>query len=60
MMEDKSRATLSYTQQANGQQERSVKTIIQTVRVDVEDHIQAYWDDIAERLVHAINTSIDS
>ncbi|GMF62220.1 unnamed protein product [Phytophthora fragariaefolia] len=32
MMQSRSRATLSYIPQANGQQERSVKTMIQTVR----------------------------
>jgi hypothetical protein len=37
MMGSKSRATLIYRPQANGQQERSVKTMIQTVRVYVKD-----------------------
>ena len=60
MMQDKSKATLSYRPQANGQQERSVKTMIQTVRVYVEDPLQADWDDIAEKLIHAINNSMDS
>ncbi|POM64561.1 LOW QUALITY PROTEIN: Hypothetical protein PHPALM_19882 [Phytophthora palmivora] len=46
--------------QANGQQERSVKTMIQTVRVYVEDPLQADWDDIAEKMVYAINNSRDS
>ena len=60
MMGSKSRATLSNIPQANGQQERSVKTIIQTVGVYVEDPLRADWEDIAERLVHAINNSRDS
>ncbi|KAE9118031.1 hypothetical protein PF010_g8375 [Phytophthora fragariae] len=60
MMQSRSRATLSYRPQANGQQERSVKTMIQTVRAYVEDPLQADWDDIAEKLVHAINNSRDS
>ncbi|KAE8980835.1 hypothetical protein PR001_g24180, partial [Phytophthora rubi] len=60
MMQSRSRATLSYWPQANGQQERSVKTMIQTVRAYVEDPLQADWDDIAEKLVHAINNSRDS
>ncbi|GMF27070.1 unnamed protein product [Phytophthora fragariaefolia] len=60
MMQSKSRATLSYRPQANGQQERSVKTMIQTVRTYVEGPLQADWDDIAEKLVHAINNSRDS
>ena len=33
--------------------------MIQIVRVYVKDPLQAYWDDIAERLVHAINNSRD-
>ena len=40
--------------EANEQQERGYKTMIQTVRVYVEDPLQADWDDNAERLVHAI------
>ncbi|GMF31295.1 unnamed protein product [Phytophthora lilii] len=59
MMEFRSRATLSYRPQANGQQERSVKTVIQSVRVYVEDPLQQDWDEIVERLVGAINTSQD-
>ncbi|GMF62319.1 unnamed protein product [Phytophthora fragariaefolia] len=34
--------------------------MIQTVRTYVEDPLQADWDDIAEKLVHAINNSRDS
>ncbi|GMF24269.1 unnamed protein product [Phytophthora fragariaefolia] len=60
MMQSRSKATLSYRPQANGQQERTVKTMIQTVRTYVEDPLQADWDDIAEKLVHAINNSRDS
>jgi hypothetical protein len=60
LMQSKSRATLSYRPQANGQQERSVKTMIQTVRVYVEDPLQADWDDIAEKMVTAINNSRDT
>ena len=39
MMGSKSRATLSYIAQANGQQECGVKKMIQTVRVYVEDPV---------------------
>ncbi|GMF44516.1 unnamed protein product [Phytophthora fragariaefolia] len=46
--------------QANGQQERSVKTMIQTVRAYVEYHLQADWDDIVDKLVHVIDNSRDS
>ncbi|GMG17510.1 unnamed protein product [Phytophthora fragariaefolia] len=59
-MQSRSRATLSYRPQANGQQERSVKTMLQTVRAYVEDPLQADWDDIAEKMVHAINNSRDT
>ncbi|GMF55610.1 unnamed protein product [Phytophthora fragariaefolia] len=54
------RATLSYRPQVNGQQERSVKTMVQTVRAYVEDPLQDDWDDIAEKRVHAINNSRDT
>ncbi|KAG3096867.1 hypothetical protein PI125_g15854 [Phytophthora idaei] len=60
MVQSRSRATLSYRRQTNGQQERSVKTIIQTIRVYAEDPIQQDWDEIAERLVFAINNSQDT
>jgi hypothetical protein len=60
LMQSKSRATLSYRPQVNGQQERSVKTMILTVRVYVEDPLQADWDDIAEKMVTAINNSRDT
>ncbi|KAE9283493.1 hypothetical protein PF008_g27391 [Phytophthora fragariae] len=59
-MQSRSRAKLSYRPQANSQQERSVKTMVQTVRVYVEDPLHADWDDIAEKLVHAINNSRDT
>ncbi|GMF43575.1 unnamed protein product [Phytophthora fragariaefolia] len=60
LMQSRSRATLSYRPQANGQQERSVKTMIQTVRAYVEDPLQVDWDDIAEKMVHAFNNSRDT
>ncbi|GMF39309.1 unnamed protein product [Phytophthora fragariaefolia] len=60
LSEDGLLATLSYRPQANGQQERSVKTMIQTVRGYVEDPLQADCDDIAEKMVHAINNSRDT
>ncbi|GMF62154.1 unnamed protein product [Phytophthora fragariaefolia] len=40
LIQARSRATLSYRPQANGQQERSVKSIVQTVNVYVEDPLQ--------------------
>ncbi|GMF45520.1 unnamed protein product [Phytophthora fragariaefolia] len=60
MMQSRSRATLSYLPQANGQQERSVKTVMQSVRVYAEDPLQQNWDEIVERLVFAINNSQDT
>ncbi|GMF54779.1 unnamed protein product [Phytophthora fragariaefolia] len=60
LMQSRSRTTLSYRPQANGQQERSVKTMIQTVRAYVEAPLQADWDDIAEKMVHAINNARDT
>ncbi|OWY95425.1 hypothetical protein PHMEG_00034571 [Phytophthora megakarya] len=60
MMQSRSRATLSYRPQANGQQERSVKTVMQSVNVYAEDRLQQDWDEIAEHLVFAINNSMDT
>ncbi|GMF47882.1 unnamed protein product [Phytophthora fragariaefolia] len=60
MMQSRSRATLSYRPQANGQQERSVKTVMQSVRAYAEDPLQQDWDEIVERLVSAINNSQDT
>ncbi|OWZ04511.1 reverse transcriptase [Phytophthora megakarya] len=55
MMQSRSRATLSYRPQANGQQERSVKTCVYA-----EDPLQQDWDEIAEKLIFAINNSMDA
>ncbi|OWZ10633.1 reverse transcriptase [Phytophthora megakarya] len=60
MMQSKSRATLSYRPHANGQQERSVKTVMQSVKVSAEDPLQQDWDEITEHLVFAINNSMDT
>ncbi|POM80255.1 LOW QUALITY PROTEIN: Reverse transcriptase, partial [Phytophthora palmivora] len=60
MMQSRTRATLSYRPQANGQQERSVKTFMQSVRVYAEDPLQQDWDEIAEKLIFAINNSMDA
>ncbi|KAG3082074.1 hypothetical protein PI125_g20012 [Phytophthora idaei] len=60
MMQASSRATLSYRPQANGQEEKSVKIMIQTVRVYVEGPLQADWDAISGIIVYAINNSRDS
>ncbi|KAG3212116.1 hypothetical protein PC129_g16921 [Phytophthora cactorum] len=60
MMQARSRATLSYRPQANGQQERSVKSVMASVRVYVEDPLQQDWDELVERLIFAINNSMDT
>ncbi|GMG18127.1 unnamed protein product [Phytophthora fragariaefolia] len=59
-MQSRSRATLSYRPQANGRQERSVKTVMQSVRVYAVDPLQQDWDEVVERLVFAINNSQDT
>ncbi|GMF33373.1 unnamed protein product [Phytophthora lilii] len=59
MMQSRSKATLSYRPQANGRQERSVKTVMQSVRLYAKDPLQQDWEEIAERLVFAINNSFD-
>ncbi|OWZ20730.1 reverse transcriptase [Phytophthora megakarya] len=60
MMQSRSRATLNYRPQANGQQERSVKTVMQSVKVYAEVPFQQDCDKIVEHLVFAINTSMDT
>ncbi|KAE9050858.1 hypothetical protein PR001_g1969, partial [Phytophthora rubi] len=54
------RATLAYRPQANGQQERSVQTVIRSVRAYIAEADQNDWDDHAERLMFALNTSFDA
>ena len=59
MLRQRQKATLSYRPQANGQQERSVQTVIQTVKLYIEDSQQRDWDDLAEKLMFALNTAYD-
>ncbi|OWY92901.1 hypothetical protein PHMEG_00037893 [Phytophthora megakarya] len=59
-MSEGQRFTLSYRPQANGQQERSVQTVIRSVRAYVAEADQSNWDDHTERLVFALNTSFDA
>ncbi|POM62955.1 hypothetical protein PHPALM_27829 [Phytophthora palmivora] len=56
----KQRATLAYRPQANGQQERSVQTVIRSAKAYVAEADQSDWDDHAERLMFALNTSFDA
>ncbi|OWZ02769.1 reverse transcriptase [Phytophthora megakarya] len=60
MMQSRSRATPSYRPKANGQEERSVKTVMQSVKGYAEDPLQQDWNEIAEHLVFAINNSMDT
>ncbi|OWZ15385.1 reverse transcriptase [Phytophthora megakarya] len=54
------KATLAYRPQANGQHERSGQTIMHSIRAYVEEPDQTDWDDYAEKLMHAMNTSFDA
>ncbi|KAG2769146.1 hypothetical protein PC129_g24852 [Phytophthora cactorum] len=60
MMQSRSRATLSYRPQADGQQQWSVKSVMASVRVYVEDPLQQDWDELVERLIFAINNSMNT
>ncbi|OWZ01461.1 reverse transcriptase, partial [Phytophthora megakarya] len=53
-------ATLGYQPQANGQQERSVLTVVRSIRPYIEQADQSDWDDHSERLMFALNTSFDA
>ena len=55
----RSRATLAYRPQSNGMTERMVQTIMHAVKLYVSDPNQRDWDEYAERLVFAINSSYD-
>ncbi|GMF39980.1 unnamed protein product [Phytophthora fragariaefolia] len=56
----KQRATLAYRPQANGQQERSVQTVVRSIRAYIAEADQSDWDEHAERLMFALNTSFDA
>ena len=60
MMSSQQRATLAYRPQANGQQERSVQTVIRSVRSYIAEPEQRDWEDLAGRLTFALNTSLDA
>ncbi|GMG17964.1 unnamed protein product [Phytophthora fragariaefolia] len=59
LLGSRQRATLAYRPQANGQQERSVQTVIRSVRAYVAESDQSDWDEHAERLMFALNTCFD-
>ncbi|OWY90702.1 reverse transcriptase, partial [Phytophthora megakarya] len=52
--------TLGYHPQANGQQERSVQTVIRSVRAYGAEMDQSDWDDHAERQMFVLNVSFDA
>ncbi|OWZ12339.1 LOW QUALITY PROTEIN: reverse transcriptase [Phytophthora megakarya] len=54
------RAILGYRSQAKGQQERSVQTVIRSVRAYVAERDQSDWDEHAERLMFALNVTFDA
>ncbi|KAG3105407.1 hypothetical protein PI125_g13452 [Phytophthora idaei] len=56
----KQSATLACRPQVNGQQERSVQTMVRSIRTYVAEADQNDWDDHEERLVFALNTAFDS
>ncbi|GMG14522.1 unnamed protein product [Phytophthora fragariaefolia] len=60
LLGSKQRATLAYCPQTNGQQERSVQTVVRSIRAYIAKADQSDWDDHAERLLFALNTSFDA
>ncbi|KAJ8569455.1 hypothetical protein ON010_g5807 [Phytophthora cinnamomi] len=56
----KQRATLAHRPQVIGQQERSVQTVIRSVKAYIAEADQSDWDDHAERLMFALDTSFDA
>ncbi|OWZ04287.1 LOW QUALITY PROTEIN: reverse transcriptase [Phytophthora megakarya] len=53
------RATMAYRPQANGTAERMVQTATRALKMYVRDLDQKDWDEYAERLTFAINTTHD-
>ncbi|KAJ0402168.1 hypothetical protein P43SY_005253 [Pythium insidiosum] len=60
MMKSQQRATLAYRPQANGQQERSVQSVVGAIKSYISEPAQEDWEDLAGRLVFALNTSLDA
>ncbi|GMF50366.1 unnamed protein product [Phytophthora fragariaefolia] len=59
MMGQRQRATLAYHLQANGAAERMVQTVVRAVKTYIMDIDQRDWDEYAEHLTFALNTSYD-
>ena len=53
----KARSTMAYRPQANGQQERSIQTIVNAIKAYTMEPDQTDWDELAIELCFAINTS---
>ena len=53
------RANMAYRQQVNGTAERMVQTLTRAIKMYVSDKNQKDWDEYAERLTFAINTTQD-
>ncbi|POM61480.1 LOW QUALITY PROTEIN: reverse transcriptase, partial [Phytophthora palmivora] len=60
LLGSRQRATLGYRPQANGQQERSVQTVLRAIKAYISEADQSDWDDHAERLMFALNTSFEA
>ncbi|KAH9067278.1 hypothetical protein Ae201684P_021439 [Aphanomyces euteiches] len=52
--------TFAYRPQANGTAERGIQTITRMVKLYIQDPHQRDWDDVAERMVFALNTSVSA
>ncbi|KAE9290606.1 hypothetical protein PF008_g25554 [Phytophthora fragariae] len=59
LMGQRQRATLAYRPQANGAAERMVQTVTRAIKMHIADVDQRDWDEYAERLTFALNTSHD-
>ena len=55
----KQRATMAYRPQTNGTAKRMVQTLTRALKMYVTDVDQKDWDEYAERLTLALNTSQD-
>ncbi|GMF21124.1 unnamed protein product [Phytophthora fragariaefolia] len=59
MMGQRQRATLTYRPLVNGAAERMAQTVVRAVKMYITDIDQRDWDEYAERLTFALNTSYD-
>jgi hypothetical protein len=59
LLHQQQRATLAYRPQENGQQENSVKTVVRSIKMYVDDEEQKDWDELFECLLICLNTSYD-